>query len=153
MQANIAKLDSDRSKVQEVYATSSGALLVQSLGVPASSVTMVAASSGNVANASAAASISAVAAKTNYVTGFTITASGATAASVQTATLAGLVGGVTLSYTFVFPAGATTVATPLIVTFPTPIPANAANTAITVTLPAGGAGNTNAAVTIHGFRV
>lgn len=119
--------------------------------IPAAA-TSVAASSGNVANATATASLPAVAGKTNYVTGFEITAGGATAAALVTATLAGVVGG-PLSYTFGAPAGATTAAQPLIVEFATPLPASAANTAITVTLPALGAGNTNAAVSLHGYVV
>lgn len=106
--------------------------------------------SGNVANASAAATLAAVGAKTNYVTGFQITAAGSTGALVVNATLTGLITG-TQTYTFVFPAGVTAAATPLIVTFPYPVPASAVNTAITITLPAGGAGNTNAATSIQGF--
>jgi hypothetical protein len=108
--------------------------------------------SGNVANATAAASLAATASYLNYVTGFTITAAGATAAAVVNATLTGCVGG-TQTFTFTFPAGATVAATPLVVNFATPIPATAANLAITISLPAAGAGNTNAATTIRGFRV
>lgn len=117
-----------------------------------SGVTEVVASSGNVANASATASLSAVTGATNYITGFEVTAAGATAALDTTVTVTGLIGGVTLSYTFVFPLGATAQATPLVVQFARPIPANAPNLAITVTCPAGGAGNTNTCVNIHGFR-
>jgi hypothetical protein len=113
--------------------------------------TAVGASSGNVANASAAATLAAVAAKTNYITGFTITAAGATAASVVTATVTGLLGG-TQSFTFSVPAGATVGATPLLYNFIPPHPASAVNTAITVTLPALGAGNTNAAVNVRGIQ-
>ena len=113
--------------------------------------TAVAASSGNVANASAAASLAAAAGVTNYLTGFSITFAGATAASVVTATITGLLGG-TLSYTIAVPAGATVGGTPLLVDLAIPHPASAANTAITVTLPALGAGNTNASVTIRGFQ-
>lgn len=125
--------------------TSAGAL------VPAGA-TVVTASSGNVANASAAAALPAVASVLNYVRGFTITAGGATAASLVSATLTGVLGG-TMTFTYAIPAGATLGATPLVVTFPTPIPASAVNTAITITLPAAGAGNTNAATMIHGFKI
>ena len=48
-------------------------------------------------------------------------------------------------------AGAAVQANPLIVRFNMPIPASAVNTAIAITLPALGAGNTKAAVAIHGF--
>lgn len=110
------------------------------------------ASSGNVANASAVASLGAVSAKTNYITGFIITASGATSGLVVDATLAGLAGG-TLTFSFAFPAGVLVQATPLVVDFPVPMPASAVNTAITLTLGAGGAGNAHAAVSIMGFDV
>lgn len=119
--------------------------------VPAGA-TNVAASSGNVANATATATLPAVAGKTNYVTGFSITGGGATAAALVNATLSGVVGG-PLTYTFGAPAGATTAALPLIFELETPIPGSAPNTAVSISLPALGAGNTNAAVTIHGYVV
>ncbi len=118
-----------------------------------SGATAVVASSGNVANATAAASLPAVAGKTNYVTGFEITGGGATVAALVTATLSGLVGGVTLSYVFGAPLGVAVPAAPLVVEFGQPIPASAANTAITLSMPALGAGNTNAAVNINGYVV
>jgi hypothetical protein len=108
--------------------------------------------SGNVANATAAASLAATASYLNYVTGFTITPGGSTAAALVSATLTGCVGG-TQTFTVGTPAGATLIGTPLVVDFSTPIPATAANLAITISLPALGAGNTNAATTIRGFRV
>lgn len=149
MQTNIAKLNTNRTKVQEVLATANGALIVQATPVPVG--TQQSASSGNVANANAVATLSAGAGVTTYISGFSATAAGSTAALVVTLTVAGLLGG-TASYTFTFPAGATVAATPLIVTFPTALPASAVNTAIVVTLPAGGAGNTNASVHAFGFR-
>lgn len=106
--------------------------------------------SGNVANATATATLGAVAARTNYITGFQITGSGATAALTVNATVTGLKGA-TQTYTFVFPVGADTQAAPLNVTFATPMPASAANTAITVSLPASGAGGLHAAVNVQGF--
>jgi hypothetical protein len=108
------------------------------------------ASSGNVANASAVATIAAQAGLTNYVCGFTITGGGATAAALVSATLAGVIGG-TMTFTFGAPAGATLAATPLVKSFPRCLPASGTNVAIVLTLPALGAGNTNAAVTLHGF--
>ncbi len=120
--------------------------------LPAGS-TVVTASSGNVANAAAAASLPAPgAAVLNYATGFVITAGGATAGSLVLATLAGVLGG-TMTFAIAIPAGATLGAQPLVVSFPTPIPASALNTAITLTLPAAGVGNTNAAVVLTGFKV
>lgn len=112
--------------------------------------TPVHAASGNVANAAAAASLAAVAGKTAWCTGFEITAGGATAAALVLAALSGIRGG-TATFIFGAPAGATAQAVPLYGRFDMPIPASAINTAITITLPALGAGNTNAAVVIHGF--
>lgn len=129
-------------------------MLVDSAGNEAalSNGTAIGATSGNVANASAVATLAAPGAGiTNYLTGFEITFSGATAASVVVATVTGLLGG-TRSYIVSVPAGATVGGTPLIVDFSTPIPASAANTAIVVTLPALGAGNTNACVNARGFK-
>ena len=117
-----------------------------------SDATMLNSSSGNVANASAAASLAAAASVTNYLNGVEITFAGATAAANVVATITGLLGG-TISFVCVAPAGANLPGTPIILTFDPPLPASAANTAITVTLPALGAGNTHACVNIHGFRV
>lgn len=114
--------------------------------------TAVTASSGNVAAAVAAATLPAVAAKTNYITGFEATGSGATAGAVVTVTVTGTISG-TLSYTVVAVAGALLGNTPLIVQFPIAIPASAVNTAITVSMPSLGLGNTNATVVAHGYVV
>jgi hypothetical protein len=114
--------------------------------------TQVQVSSGNVANAAAVATLPATASVTNYVTGFEVTAAGATAGLPVIVTLAGIAGG-TLSFIFVFPAGVLVGAQPLVVNFAAPLPASAVNTAITLTCPAGGAGNTHACATIHGFRI
>lgn len=107
-------------------------------------------SSGNVANATATASIPAVAGKTAYVAGFDITGSGATAASVVSPTLAGILGG-TATYTLAVVAGATLGNQVLRVTFTPPFPASAVNTAITLSCPALGVGNTNNTANIYGF--
>lgn len=123
---------------------------VTQTGALPSGATAKTGSSGNVANGSAAASLGAVAAKTNYITGFQVTASGATTALPVSVTVTGLISG-TATYTFVFPAGVLVGATPLIVPFNRPVAASGTNTAITVTLPASGAGGTNAAVDVQGF--
>jgi hypothetical protein len=92
-----------------------------------------------------------VANKTTYITGFSITGLGATSASAQTVTITGTAN--TLTYILPIPAGTTTSITPIHVTFPTPIPASAANTAITVNVPSFGAGNTTAAAVATGFQL
>lgn len=109
-------------------------------------------SSGNVANANAVATLAAVAGKTNYVTGIALTGGGATAASIVSATLAGLISG-TQTFSYGVVAGATTANNALEINFDPPIPASAANTAIVLTLPALGAGNTNAVANIRGYQI
>lgn len=116
------------------------------------SATPLTASSANVANSAATATLAATEGVTNYLTGFHVTSSGSTAASVVTLTVTGLAGG-TIRYTYVSVAGVTTRNEPLIVTFPKPIPASDQNTAIVVSLPALGAGNTNATVVALGYQL
>jgi hypothetical protein len=120
-------------------------------GLPAGA-TPLNATSGNQANANAVATLAAAAGKTTYITGFEATSSGATIGAVVLLAISGLLGG-TVSYVFAAPAGVLLEATPLIVPFSQPLPASAANTAIVVTLPALGAGNTNAIVTAHGYQL
>lgn len=109
-------------------------------------------SSGSVANAAAVASLPSVATKTTYITGFQMTASGSTAALVVVATVTGTLSG-NMSFIFTFPAGVALAAQPLIVSFPHPLPATGINVPIVVTLPAGGAGNTNAVAVAQGFQL
>jgi hypothetical protein len=112
----------------------------------------VTAGSGNVANAVGAATIPAVANKTAFITGFDIIGAGATAASVVAPTLTGVVSGTrTFMYTAV--AGTTLRNPDLSLRFNPPIPASAVNTAIVVSCPALGAGNTNLTVNAYGFYV
>jgi hypothetical protein len=112
--------------------------------------TVVTSSSGNVANANAVASLGAQAGKTNWVTGFEISSAGATAGAIVVAALTGLLGG-SFSYIYSVVIGASLKNDTLSIQFTKPIPASAANTAITLTLPALGTGNTNACVNLHGY--
>lgn len=150
----------DAAAVTDPTATGSLVALVKGIlqrirdhrpGYPAGA-TPVVAGSGVVSNASAAATLAATPSVTNYLSGFEITAGGATAAGLVTVTVSGLLGG-SRTYVFGVPAGAAAIAAPLVVTFPAPLPASAANTAIAVTVPALGAGNTHAAVVAHGYRI
>ena len=113
--------------------------------------TPITASSGNEANTIAVATLAGAAGKTTYITGFQITALGATAALAVTVVVSGTAGG-SMSYSFVFPAGVAVAAQPLSISFGAPVAASAANTAIVVTLPASGAGGTTAAVSAQGFQ-
>jgi hypothetical protein len=120
---------------------------VSSAGVDATPVT---ATSGNVANAIATATIPAVGGKTAYISGFTISGAGATAALVVNPTVTGVISG-TKTYTYAAVAGVGLINQVLDVQFCPPIPASAVNTAIAVACPALGAGNTNNTVNAYGF--
>jgi hypothetical protein len=107
--------------------------------------------SGNVAAAPAVATLPGAPGLTTFISGFEITASGATAATCVNATLAGVVSGA-LIYTYCVPTGVASLASPLVVSFTPPLPAASVNTPISVTLPSLGSGNTNATVVAHGFQ-
>lgn len=96
------------------------------------------------------ATLAGVAGATTFINGFEVTGGGATAASVITITVTGILGG-TKTYKLGVPAGVLLGAS-LIVEFPRPIPASAVNTPIVVTVPSFGAGSTTQAVTAHGFQ-
>lgn len=112
--------------------------------------TVVSASSGNVAAAVAAATIPAVVAKTNYLTGFAISGAGATAGLPVTVTITGVLGG-TQSYTYVAAAGVLVANVPLVITFPYPLQATGTNVAIVVSCPSLGIGNTNNTTVAYGY--
>jgi hypothetical protein len=116
---------------------------------PAAAVALIA-GSGNIANASAAATLTPTALTTAFISGFEVTGAGATAGLPVTVTVAGLKSG-TQSYTYSFAAGVLVANQPLIVQFAPPLPASAVNTAIVVTCPASGSGGTNNTVVAHGY--
>ncbi len=114
--------------------------------------TQVNAFSGNVAAAVAAATIPAVAARLNYIAGFTVSGAGATAGLPVIVTVVGLVGG-TLSYIYAAVAGVLVANQRLDVLFDPPLPASAVNTAIVVSCPSLGVGNTHNATVAHGYVI
>lgn len=109
-------------------------------------------SSGNVAAASAVATLAAAAGKTTYITGFDVTGGGAVAALLAQLTVSGLLGG-TATYILGVLAGVALANPPLSVRFNPPLPASALNTPIVVTVPSLGTGNTNSCVVAYGFQV
>jgi hypothetical protein len=117
-----------------------------------SGATAITASSGNVAAATAAATLAAVAGKTTYITGFAITGTGATGALAVSVTVTGVITG-TMTYTYAAAAGAAVENTPLVVQFPYPIPASTTNTTIVVSCPTLGTGNTNNTANAYGFQL
>ncbi len=102
------------------------------------------------ANSAFSLSLPAVAGKTNYITGFEISGGGATAVSIPQANITGITAAAIL-YTILIPAGALTSVVNFSIEFTRPIPASAANTAITLNIPAFGAGNLLQAAFLHGF--
>lgn len=114
--------------------------------------TPVTGSSGNIANNSAVATLAGVAGRTTYITGFSVTGSGAPTALPVTVTVVGTITG-TLSYTYSAIAGVLVANTPLVIQYPIAIPASATNTSIVVTCPALGVGSTNNTVTAHGYQL
>lgn len=120
-------------------------------GYPAGA-TPITGASGNVAAATATATLAAVAGKTTYITGFQINSAGSTAAAVVSPTVTGVITG-TMTYTYVSVAGVTLGNQPLSIVFNPPLPASAPNTAIAVALPSLGSGNTNATVNAQGFQL
>lgn len=98
------------------------------------------------AAASTTVSLAAVAGKTNYLTGFTITTGLAAAAVEGLVTITGLALG-TLNYRI---AATTAIPESLVFKFPTPLAASAVNTAITINWPAITSGPA-VAINVHGF--
>lgn len=120
------------------------------LAYPAAT-TIAGGSSGNVANASAVATMAAVSGKTNYVCDIQVTGAGSTAGAAVSVTLTGLAEG-TKTFTFTAPVGVLVAAYPINLSFPACKAASAVNTAITLTVPATGSGNTNTTANIGGYN-
>ena len=114
--------------------------------------TSVSASSGNVAAATATATLPAAASKTTYIAGFVCSSGGATAAATVNVTATNTIGG-TLTFCHGAQAGAGVPSAPLVVMFDPPLPANALNTTIPVSMPSLGAGNTQASVSAWGYQL
>lgn len=114
----------------------------------------------NAASSAAAAgannlSIGGVAGRRTFVSGFEVSGAGATGASIIPITLANIDNNgapITLNYQLAIPAGAGVAIPSLIVEFSPPLPVVLGSAAI-LSVPSFGAGNTNAAATLHGFTV
>lgn len=108
------------------------------------------ASSGNKANAEAAATLTAVAGQELWMQGFDVRGAGATTGLPVIVTVTGLYGVATASFIYVFSAGVLVPTQPLLFSPSEPIKgANGSN--IVVTCPAGGSGNTHTAVNVWGY--
>lgn len=114
--------------------------------------TVVSSSSGNVAAAAATATLAAAVGKTTYIVGAIVTGSGATAGSVVNGTITGLLGG-TMTFSVPVSTGVTAGNQPIYFDFYPALPASTTNTAIVVSVPSLGAGNTNSAVSAWGYQL
>ena len=114
--------------------------------------TPITASSGNVAAGTAAATLAAAAGKTTYIVGATVTGGGATAGSIVNGTIVGTISG-TMTFNVPVATGVTVGNQPIYFDFYPAIPASAVNTAIVVSVPTLGAGNTNSSVIAWGYQI
>jgi hypothetical protein len=111
--------------------------------------TPVSSSSGNVANATATATLTGTAGRWTYVCGVSFTPGFATAGAAVTATITNTPGG-TLTFT-VSTTPNTAGPPPIVIPFTPCLQANSTGNNIVVSMPALGAGNTNASVSAWGF--
>lgn len=109
------------------------------------------ATSGDVAAATAAATLPAATGKTTYITGFTFTSTGSTGAATVDITVTD--GTWTITYVYASVAGATLANPILDIRFPFPLPASAANTTIVASAPTLGSGNLHACTNAYGFQL
>jgi hypothetical protein len=133
----------------EVVTAAEAASAAGAAGYPAGAVPVAATATGT--NAITAATLPAAAGKTTYITGYQVSGGSPTAATLISITLAGVVGGSEPLF-FTGPAQPAPLP-PVIVSFNPPLPASAANTAITVTASAFGAGSATEVVSLQGFQL
>jgi hypothetical protein len=119
--------------------------------LPAGAVTITG-TSGDVAHTAAVATLAAAVNKLTYLAGFSVYATGATNATVVDVTVAD--GAWTLTFPINVPASSAAVQLmPIARTFNPPLVASAPNTAIVVTCPTLGTGNTNCCVNVEGYQL
>lgn len=102
-------------------------------------------------NASATATITPIAGRQLYLTGFEMSIGSATAGSTVNGSVSGLLGGTMTPLINV--ATAPTVTPPYVVEFSPPLPASGIGIGIAVTCPAGGAGAFGSSVSAHGYYI
>lgn len=151
-QTNGVRIEAGRAQpITVTLGAGEAVAIIEASDAPAQIVApTVFASSGNVANAAATATMAGTAGKSNYIAGLYVTGSGATAASVVLCQVQNLVGG-NMGFQVVVPAGVTASINSPPIYFNPPLAATA-GFGLVVTCPAFGAGNTNAYVTEWGFK-
>ena len=90
--------------------------------------------------------------KTTYICGVSATGLGATGAATVLITISPLVGNVTFNFQYQMPSGNSSAAPATSGSFSPCIPANAQNTAITVSI-GGAAGNTSTQLNVYGYQL
>lgn len=113
--------------------------------------TVISVSASVTTSAACAASLPNDGANFWFCSGFEVTAGGATAGSIGTFTITGLLGG-TLTYKVPVPTGVTAGASPLMVQFNPALAGVGVGTDVVGSLAAAGAGNTAASVVLHGYK-
>lgn len=111
----------------------------------------VVAGSGNVAAATATATLPATQNRTTYLCGYIISGLGATAGSAATLTITGLASG-TITSNVGVPAGATVPVNVVVTLAPSCQPASGPNTSIALAVGSFGTGNTNASIVAWGYQ-
>ena len=139
-----------------IWAAMVSCALAQGLGVGGNSTypsgaIPLSASSGNVAAATATATLPASPGRTTYICGFTVTAGGSTAAATVNVTVTNTPGG-TLTYNFSTSTGVDAPSPALVEDYVPCLPANAQNTTIVVSMPTLGAANAHAAINVQGYQ-
>jgi hypothetical protein len=115
--------------------------------------TQLVGSSGVVAGAgSAVATLTSATGRTAYLTGFSVSALGATTAIVAAVTITGTLGG-TINFGYPVPAGVGVAGPPMSISFAPPLQASGPNTNIVVTVATLGAGNTAVAAMAQGYMI
>ncbi len=125
---------------------------VQAPAIPAGA-TDIFGNSAVVSAATATATLAATASRLNYITGFMVTGLGATAATLAVITVTGLAGGTQTFAAYPVPAGVGVSGPIMVVSLPTPIPASAVNTAISVVVASFGSGNVGAQASVQGYMI
>lgn len=107
--------------------------------------------SGAVANQPASAQLLPTPTSCAYLSSFSVTGTGATAANAVVVAVNGLMGGATRTYAYCFSAGINAPNQPLILRFDPPLQGDGLGAPITITCPSSGAGGLINCVNAHGY--
>lgn len=146
-----AGVKSEPGKTALITVLPDGRLCVAGVAPYPASAQPVAASSGNLSNAEAIATLPGAPNLLTYITSFQCTSTGSDIVLGVTITVAGVVGG---TQSYAFNTGDNKIAgDQMIIPYSYPLPASAENTPIVVSMPANGVGNTHASCSAQGFQI